>query len=203
MSEREQRFRDVRGRMLLLAAAGIAAAALVVLLLLRPPAEDVEVPPVAPPPMAVAEPLSLELYFPGEDGLLHSEARQVDAAEDVETLVRLLVETLLGGPEDELLLRSLPQEVTVGRVYLLDGTTAYVDLEAEGTPPPTGSLGEMLTVYGIVNSVVLNVDVVDRVVLLWNGRQPTTFSGHVDTTRPLVPNLSLVADGRRAAADSF
>jgi len=30
-------------------------------------------------------------------------------------------------------------------------------------------------------------------VLLWNGTQRVTFSGHLDTSRPLVPDRSLLA----------
>jgi hypothetical protein len=37
------------------------------------------------------------------------------------------------------------------------------------------------------------VEEADRVVLLWNGRQASTFAGHVDTTRPLGPAADLIA----------
>ena len=51
----------------------------------------------------------------------------------------------------------------------------------------------MLTVYSLVNTVLLNFEQLDRVVLLWNGRQLRTFAGHVDTMRPLAANPDLIA----------
>jgi hypothetical protein len=44
-----------------------------------------------------------------------------------------------------------------------------------------------------VNSLALNVPQVVRVVLLWNGTQRVTFSGHLDTSRPLVADRTLLA----------
>ena len=80
----------------------------------------------------------------------------------------------------------LPENVQVGAIFLLD-QTAYVDLvTAEGSPfPTTGSQQEMLIAYSLVQSLVANFEEVESVVLLLNGRQPTTLAGHLDTTRPL------------------
>jgi hypothetical protein len=50
----------------------------------------------------------------------------------------------------------------------------------------------MVTVYSLVNSVALNVPAARRVALLWNGTQRQSFAGHLDTSRPLAPDPSLV-----------
>jgi hypothetical protein len=70
-----------------------------------------------------------------------------------------------------------------------------VDLHAPGrdAPPAGGSREELVTVYSLVNSLALNVPAARRVVLLWNGSQRRSFAGHVDTSRPLAPDPSLVA----------
>ncbi len=41
--------------------------------------------------------------------------------------------------------------------------------------------------------MVLNVEGAERLVLLWNGRQPNTFAGHIDTTRPLRVHAELIS----------
>ncbi len=51
----------------------------------------------------------------------------------------------------------------------------------------------MLTVYSLVNTVLLNTEGAERLVLLWNGQQPMTFAGHLNTARPLKANRDLVA----------
>ncbi len=109
--------------------------------------------------------------------------------------------------EIEELLPALPAEVRLLAVELLDGV-AYVDLTtvavdsrtgevaATGRRPPVvlerpamGLTEELLAVYSLVNSLTANSLGVDRVVLMWNGEQRSTFAGHVDTTRPLMADL--------------
>ncbi|MEO1083984.1 MAG: GerMN domain-containing protein [Acidobacteriota bacterium] len=56
-----------------------------------------------------------------------------------------------------------------------------------------GSKQELLTVYSVVNTVVLGSETVERVVLLIDGKQPSTLGGHVDLTRPLRPDPSWIS----------
>lgn len=55
-----------------------------------------------------------------------------------------------------------------------------------------GSTQEMLTVYSLVNTVAMGSEAVERVVLLIDGKQPTTLAGHVDLTRPLRPDTTWI-----------
>ena len=77
---------------------------------------------------------------------------------------------------------------------MLPDGTAYIDLRgADGAPPPaTGSEMEMLSVFALVDSVVWNLPEAERVVLLWNGEQRPSLSGHVNTGSPLVANRQLL-----------
>ena len=140
------------------------------------------------------EPWRLVLYFPGEGGGLYAEAREAAPLEKPEQRMAKLVEELQSGPTGPGLRTPLPEEVKVRQTYLLDERTAVVDLTSpEGTPPPSsGSQEEMLRVYSLVNTVVRNEAGVEAVLLLWNGQQPMTFSGHLDLARPLFANASLV-----------
>ncbi len=111
----------------------------------------------------------------------------------------------------EELLPALPAGVRLLAVELIDGV-AYVDLTTvdagSGTGavraagrsalvlerPAMGLTEELLAVYSLVNSLTANNLGVDRVVLMWNGEQRPTFAGHVDTTRPLMADLSRNAE---------
>lgn len=112
----------------------------------------------------------------------------------------------------EELLPALPAGVRLLAVELIDGM-AYVDLTTveigSGTVGATRAAGrsalvlerpamglteELLAVYSLVNSLTANNLGVDRVVLMWNGEQRPTFAGHVDTTRPLMADLSRNAE---------
>lgn len=85
-----------------------------------------------------------------------------------------------------------------------DESTPEGDESAESdevsSPPPAGearpawgSRDELVAVYSLVNTVTLNrLDGIERVVLLWDGRQPETFAGHLDLSRPLAADRSWV-----------
>jgi hypothetical protein len=93
------------------------------------------------------------------------------------------------------MVRPFPPEVKLGGVELSADGVAYIDLRwaDHQDPPESGSTEEIQRVYSVVDSVALNVPQVNRVVLLWNGTQRTTFSGHLDTSRPLLPDRTLLA----------
>ncbi|MDX1382799.1 MAG: GerMN domain-containing protein, partial [Thermoanaerobaculia bacterium] len=140
------------------------------------------------------------LRFPGVDSLLYPEAREIPATADPRELATRLLEALIAGPADQALAPVLPPDVAVASVHLTAAGIAYVDLQSDAArPPASGSTQEALTLYGLVQTLVDNVPQIHAVVLLWNSRQPETFGGHIDTTRPLVPDPTLLAPDPDAA----
>jgi hypothetical protein len=140
------------------------------------------------------EPVELTLYFPADGGLLRSERRELQVTESPRDRARKIVQALLAGPKASGLYRPFPDGVRLGSVLLADGVL-YLDLIWDGhdEPPASGSTEEVQRIFSLVDSVCLNVPEAQRVVLLWNGFQHDTFSGHVDLSRPLRPDQSLVA----------
>jgi len=136
-----------------------------------------------------------DLYFPTDGGRLRAERRELEVAEAPKDRIRKVVEALLGGPKGDGLYALFPEGVTLGGLQLGADGTAYVDLRwaEKEEPPASGSSEEMQRVYSLVNSIVFNVPQARRVVLLWNGAQTLTFAGHLDTSRPLLPERSLLA----------
>lgn len=167
----------------------------------RGPADDAALEPDAVEPKAGGEVsadqelLAVDLYFPGSWGALQAERHELAAGATPAESISAVVAALLAGPRDGRLQAPLPSSVTLRKVYLTAEGTVFLDLEsADGEPPPaSGSQREVLAVYSLVNTVLLNFDEVERLVLLWNGRQLKTFAGHLDTMRPLKPNTDLIA----------
>jgi hypothetical protein len=149
----------------------------------------------AAPPSAELPTWVVRLYFPGQDGLLYPEAREIHAVDDAQARLRALLAALLAGPQDPALAPPLPQGVEIDAAFLSPAGVAYLGLRSQqhDTPPSMGSQAEMATVYSLVDSVALNLPAAQRVVLLWNGAQPESFGGHLDTSHPLSPNASLLA----------
>lgn len=140
--------------------------------------------------------LPVDLYFPTEDGGLVAEPRELPPQAQPIERIRAVVEAVLAGPraEDRRMVPPLPEDVALEGVYLGPDGVAFLDLRTPEPrePPPMGSREEMQVVYSLVNSVVLNVAEARRVVVLWNGRQRSTFAGHLDTSSPLGPDTDLV-----------
>ncbi len=143
-----------------------------------------------------------QLMFPGPGNMLHTETRELDEASDEEERLRRLVEALLEGPQTEGLFRPFPEGIELASILIATDGTAIVDLaSSEGGPPPSsGSTEELLAVYSLVNTVLLDAPDLRRVALLWNGQHRPTLAGHVDLTRPLGLARQLIAGEPSPAA---
>jgi len=178
---------------LLLAAALLGATALVIALVRDRPGDGRAAAPGAgaaeEEAREEASPQRVALYFPGPGGRLAREEREVEGSENASRLASRVVAALLEGPRSEGSYPPFPEGVTLGEVNVSGDGVAYVDLISPGNPSPpiAGSTGELLSLYSLVNSVVENVPGAHSLVVLWNGRQPRTFGGHIDTSRPLLP----------------
>ncbi|HEX3129721.1 MAG TPA: GerMN domain-containing protein [Thermoanaerobaculia bacterium] len=139
------------------------------------------------------EPVQLTLYFPADGGALGGERRELQVTESPRDRARKIVQALLAGPKAKGLYRPFPDGVRIESVLLADGVI-YLDLVWDGheEPPASGSTEEIQRVFSIVDSVCLNIPEARRAVLLWNHFQRDTFAGHVDLSRPVAPNPSLV-----------
>jgi len=135
------------------------------------------------------------LYFPGRGDKLYPERRELSAKLEGEARLRLIVIELLLGPTTEELVSALPTDLELGGVSLDTAGTLFLDLSSKaGALRGLGSTAEMLAVYSLVNTVILNEPQARAVVLLWNGRQYSSLAGHVDTSRPLTVNSRLIAE---------
>jgi hypothetical protein len=145
------------------------------------------------PGAEAARRISVRLYFeaPDRDGLLPEE-RTIAFSADLARQLRTVVEELVKGSASGLL-PTLPPDTRVLEVFLTARGVAYVNLSAEAVAGlPGGSRSELLTVYSLVNTVVTNFPAVSRVQILVDDRSVPSLAGHVDLSRPLPPDMTLV-----------
>jgi spore germination protein GerM len=152
-------------------------------------------------PGAPTSALPFNLYFPTTDGTLRAVRRTLEVTQEPAQRAHAVLQALLAGPREDGLLPVFEQDTEIASTLLTPSGVLYVDLRSPGNPAPPslGSRDELLTVYSLVNTAVLNVPETRRVVLLWNGTQLESLGGHVDTARALRPNHGLVAPPAAAA----
>jgi hypothetical protein len=176
-------------------------------LLTRPVAgaddENAEAPGGGEPPAAAHEEdavadverqINVKLFFQAADrpGLVIEE-RPVTLSSDLSRQLRGVVEELVRGSKTGLG-ATLAPDTKVLDVFVSPRGVAYVDLSKEAVAGhPGGTQAELMTVYSLVNSLTISFPAVKRVQILVDDRPAETLAGHVDLTRPLPPDMTLLA----------
>lgn len=149
--------------------------------------------PAAPSGTAVNGRQIVYLYFGDRSKpFLTAEERELAGPKEPVTLGRAIIEALIEGPQQELM-PTLPQGAALRAFYLTQEGTAYVDMDdAAKSEHPGGSETELLTIYSIVNSLILNIPEIASVRVLINGTESTTLAGHIDLRSPYKANMLIV-----------
>jgi hypothetical protein len=160
----------------------------------RAPSAVEAAPAVAPAPTP-QESRSVALWLPGAGGRIAPLETEVSSAPEPKARIEALLKALLAATPTAPLAPLFDTPVALGAALRGPRATLYVDLVSPGGAPPpgSGSTLELQRVYAIVHTVVRNEPSVERVVLLWNGEQRRSLSGHVDTGHALVPRPELEA----------
>ena len=135
----------------------------------------------------------VHLYFTDkENSFLSSEKRILMDSDDPAELGRIIIESLIRGPREDLM-RTIPAETTLRALFITQDGTAYVDMTKAVTEKhPGGSKSELMTIYSIVNSLILNIPEIDAVKILIEGCESMTLAGHIDTRFPFKANMLLI-----------
>lgn len=161
-----------------------------------------KIKPSPPPPAPESGELSSEpqemrtvtlFFLSEEDSLLHPEEREIPSTSSLLQQIKLLVEELLKGPQDNLI-SPFPPETKLRELFLTEEGIAYLDLSREMQENhPSGSSAEIFTVFSLVNSLTFNFKSVKKVFILIDGDEKETLAGHIDLSRPLLPRYDLIA----------
>jgi hypothetical protein len=127
------------------------------------------------------------LWLPAAHGRIAPLAVEIESPPERRARLVALVASLLAQPPTAELDSVFPAPVALRALVLAPDGTVYLDLGAEegGAPPAAGSTLEQQRIWAIVHTLLRNEPRAERVVLLWNGEQRPSLSGHVDTGRAL------------------
>lgn len=135
----------------------------------------------------------VHLYFSDrENEFLTAEERTLKHPDSPAFFARSIVDALIKGPQRGLV-RTIPEKAAIRAIYVTSEGICYVDLTAAiADHHPGGIKSELLTVYSIANSLVLNVPEVEAVKILINGNESATLAGHIDLQAALKANMLLI-----------
>ena len=135
----------------------------------------------------------VHLYFAGRGSyFLTAEQRVVSHPADPVGFADAIVKELITGPQKSLL-KTIPDGTQLKALFIAPDGTCYIDLsEAVRKNHPGGTRSELLTIFSMVNSLVLNVPQIERVQILIDGNQSPTLAGHIDLQGPIKADMLLI-----------
>jgi spore germination protein GerM len=132
----------------------------------------------------------IALYFCDQDGHLRVELRELTTTDN---LPEAALRELIRGPATPELLPTIPEGTVLKSIVVTDGL-AKADFNSElKTNHWGGSLGEMITVYSIVNTLTQFPEI-ERVQILIESQEVESLAGHLDLSEPLDPSSDLVKE---------
>jgi spore germination protein GerM len=137
-------------------------------------------------------PAEADIYFAdAEYTKLVPERREIGAADAAEERIRRVVKALVAGPRESKLSPTLPSDAQLKSVFLRDGV-ALLNFDEHLQSKRFGTTGELFALNSLYRTVTANVDGVDGVVILINGRTHRTLAGedgHVAAGFPIYGEL--------------
>ena len=133
------------------------------------------------------------LYFSDQEAeYLVGEKREIKRKEKVGDEAQELIRELIKGPKGRLL-PTLPSRTKLISFQLDDKGVAKANFsKALAKDHPGGSSAEMMTVYSVVNTLVLNYPGIKRVQFLVEGKEIESITGHLSLSRPMASKPDLI-----------
>lgn len=131
------------------------------------------------------------LYFGTKDGYLRKELRSISGLPDPERGKEIIEELIKGSQAQDDTLNVLPEGTKV-LDYKFDHETGLAQINlSEHVHGVTGSMGETLAVYGIVNTLT-DLPEIKEVKILVEGKEVESLAGHIYLGEPLERDLELL-----------
>lgn len=134
---------------------------------------------------------AIVLFFANEAGDALKEYRKSIEISNTTSLDRLVMESLIEGPDREGYVRTVPKDTTIRNISVKDGI-CYVDLSDEFYNTDN-SLKNDIIVYSIVNSLV-ELPTVSKVQFLKNGEKQQYFRETMEFDGIFERNLDLIEE---------
>ena len=148
-------------------------------------------PVVEQPPRQLRE---VTLYFASNDGTrLVAEGREIVDCLDENDCLKATVQALINGPVTDLAPVLPPQTV----LHSLSASESTLNVDFGNgliAGHPGGTQSELLTVYALVDTLVVNFPHLRQVRFLVDGQSIETIKGHVDLRQPVAADFTWIEE---------
>ena len=133
------------------------------------------------------------LYFSGEEGeYLIGEKREIVERGSAQEEAKEIIHELIKGPKGRLI-RTLPPRTKLLSLRIDEKGVAEINFDQTlSRDHPGGSSAEMMTVYSIVNSLILNFPQIKGVQFFIEGERGRAITGHLALDRPVPSKTDLI-----------
>ncbi|MCD4688801.1 MAG: GerMN domain-containing protein [Desulfuromonadaceae bacterium] len=148
-----------------------------------------------------AEPAGLRdvvLYFGDPAGVvLLAETREISGCQDGQACLEATLQALIDGPIGDLV-PILPDQTRLLSITEQDGL-ATADFSRELiSGHPGGSVSELFTAYGLVNTLAENFPYIRQLRILVEGEVVPSLKGHVDLRQPISADFRFTSQPEQA-----
>ena len=145
------------------------------------------------PPVTPKRNITLNLYYADPySEKLAAEQRTIQAKKTIKGTIEAAIDEFIKGPKGDLV-NTIPPGTALKNVRIDPEGTVWVNFSSHlSKSHPGGSSAEIMTVYAIVNTIVLNFDEVTKVRILIEGKSVDTLAGHIDCSEPFIADRSFI-----------
>ncbi|MCX7000205.1 MAG: GerMN domain-containing protein [Candidatus Sumerlaeota bacterium] len=141
---------------------------------------------------APASPNTVRVFFTTNGRHLSAEVLELSRSLTPYERIDRLLTRLMKGPTNRYFEPVLPANVSLRAMYILEDRLV-VDFSKELSQNFHGGLmAEMLAVYSIADTIILNVPEIKQVQILIDGEMRATLAGGIDLSAPLGANINLI-----------
>lgn len=144
---------------------------------------------------SLSEPLlapnQINIFFTADGRTLTPETREQPPNLPTTEKIRFILNELIKGPKQGYFEETIPKDTKIRGIYLL-GDKAVVDFSVNIIDDLWGGFSsELIAVYSIVNSIILNCKDISSVKILIDGNSKEVFNSYIDIETPLSENIAL------------
>lgn len=140
----------------------------------------------------ISAPNQIKIFYTTNGRYLTPEVIDLPRQMNSYETARFVLEELLKGPHVGIFESPIPPDTKLLAMYM-QKNELIVDLSKEFRENFQGGVvSELLCVYSIVDSLIVNCKQFERVQILIEGQVVDTVGGNIDLSRPLVEDLSLI-----------